>query len=66
MSSKNLKRVSAEEFNKWYDDKRPCALKASPKWNKKDCSVSWEWLKGGVACMFTDVGGSVEYYICED
>jgi hypothetical protein len=62
-SKKRLKRVSAEEFNKWYDEKRSGALKDTPKWNKKECSISWEYVSGGVGCMFSDLGGVVEYYI---
>lgn len=62
-SKKSLKLVSAEEFNKWYDEKRSAALKDTPKWNGKECSVSWYYVSGGLACCFTDAGGVVEYYV---
>ena len=58
-----LKQVSAEEFKEFYDERRSCAISDIPKWNGKECSVSWYYVDGGVACVFSDQDGVVRYWI---
>jgi hypothetical protein len=60
-----MKRVSKEQFDKWYEDNVTAALDRTPKWNGQEQSITWKLLdKKGKACMIV-LNDPVEYYVNE-
>lgn len=60
-----MRKVSKEAFQKFYEDNVTSTLNRTPKWDNRECSVTW-YFRGTrqKACKFVETSkGSVVHYI---
>ena len=58
-----MKRVTKDQFDKWYENNVTSSLDRTPAWNGKEQSITWKWLnKKGKACMIV-LNDPTEFYV---